>query len=132
LTRDDPQRDRTGSRITSPTFIHRTADFSGVDAAILRDVPLVSGLLVAAAGAGGYSADGSPTVRLRGNEGITAILLLAAEGCHFAAHTFPDRGLLLLDLLVPAVRESDKALDVFVRRLKAKEVRTGRVERGGK
>jgi S-adenosylmethionine/arginine decarboxylase-like enzyme len=95
----------------------------------LRDVPLISGLLVAAAGAAGLAADGSPTVRMRG-ESITAILLLAAEGCHFAAHTFPDRALLLLDLLVPAVRESDMALDVFVRRLKAKQVRTGRVERG--
>jgi S-adenosylmethionine/arginine decarboxylase-like enzyme len=111
------------------TFIHRTADFSGVSAALLRDVPLVSGLLVAAAGAAGLAADGSPTVRMRG-EGITAILLLAADGCHFAAHTFPERGLLLLDLLVPDARDTDKALDVFHRRLKAKEVRTGRVERG--
>ena len=111
-------------------FTHRTADFSGVSAAVLRDVQLISGLLVAAAGAAGLSADGSPTVRLRGVEGITAILLLAAEGCHFAAHTFPQRELLLLDLLAPSVRSSDKAIDVFVRRLGAKDVRTGRVERG--
>ncbi len=97
---------------------------------MLRDVPLISGLLVAAAGAAGLSADGSPTVRLRGTEGITAILLLAAEGCHFAAHTFPQRELLLLDLLAPSVRDSDKAIDVFIRRLGAKDMRTGRVERG--
>jgi S-adenosylmethionine/arginine decarboxylase-like enzyme len=90
----------------------------------------VSGSLVSAAGAAGLSADGSPTVRLRGSEGITAILMLAAEGCHMAAHTFPDRGLLLLDLLVPSSRDTEKAIDVFVRRLKPKETRTGRVERG--
>lgn len=99
---------------------------------MLRDVPLISGLLVAAAGAAGLSADGSPTVRLRGSEGITAILLLSAEGCHFAAHTFPARKLLLLDLLVPAARNTDKAFAVFVRRLAAKDVRTSRVDRGTK
>jgi S-adenosylmethionine/arginine decarboxylase-like enzyme len=91
----------------------------------------VSGLLVAAGGAAGLSADGSPMVRLRGGEGISAILLLAADGCHMAAHTFPDRGLLLLDLLVPATRESDKAVDVFVRKLGAANVRSGHVDRGG-
>ena len=113
-----------------PAFIHRTADFSGVSAALLRDVPLVSGVLVAAAGAAGLAADGSPTVRMRG-EGVTAILFLAADGCHFALHTFPDRGLLLLDLLVPSARDTEKALEVFRRRLNAKSVRTGRAERGG-
>jgi S-adenosylmethionine/arginine decarboxylase-like enzyme len=99
---------------------------------LLRDVALISGLLVAAAGAAGLSADGSPTVRLRANDGITAILLLSAEGCHFAAHTFPDRGLLLLDILVPTGRETDKAIEVFVRRLQAKDVRAGRIERGAR
>lgn len=97
---------------------------------MLRDVPLVSGLLVAAAGAAGLSADGSPTVRMRG-DGVTAILFLAADGCHFALHTFPERGLLLLDLLVPSARETEKALEVFRRKLSAKNVRTGRAERGG-
>ncbi len=111
-------------------FTHRTADFTEVTAAVLRDVPLISGLLVAASGAAGLAADGSPTVRLRGSEGITAILLFAAEGCHMAVHTFPHRGLLLLDLLVPAVRDTDKAIDVFVRRLGAKEVKKGQVARG--
>jgi S-adenosylmethionine/arginine decarboxylase-like enzyme len=47
-----------------------------------------------------------------------------------AAHTFPTRELLLLDLLVPATQDAEKAIDVFVRRLKAKQVRTGFVERG--
>jgi S-adenosylmethionine/arginine decarboxylase-like enzyme len=111
-------------------FIHRTADFSGVAPALLRDVPLLSGLLVAAAGAAGLSADGSPTVRLRASDGITAILLLAAEGCHFAAHTFPGRKLLLLDLLVPSAQNTEKAIAVFVRKLAATDVVRGQVERG--
>lgn len=115
----------------APGFVHRTADFLGASASLLRDVPAVSGLLVAAAGAAGLSADGSPLVRLRGSEGVSAILLLAAEGCHMAVHTFPDRGLLLLDLLVPAGRDAEKAVEVFVRKLTGATVRAGRVERGG-
>jgi S-adenosylmethionine/arginine decarboxylase-like enzyme len=111
-------------------FVHRTADFVGVPASSLRDVPLISGLLVAAAGAAGLAADGSPTVRLRGGDSITAILLLAADGCHVAAHTFPDQRLLLLDLLVPSSRGTDKAVDVFVRRLGAERVVKHEVSRG--
>jgi len=99
------------------TFVHRTADFTGVAAALLRDQAVVSGLLVAAAGAAGLSAEGSPAVRERGAHGVSAVLLLSADGCHMAAHAFPKQGLLLLDILVPSERATDKAIDVFTRKL---------------
>jgi S-adenosylmethionine/arginine decarboxylase-like enzyme len=112
------------------SFTHLTADFLGVSQALLRDAPLISGLLVAAAGAAGFSSAAAPTSRQRGQSGVTAVLLLDTEGCHFAAHAFPDRELLLLDVLVPADRDAGKAVDVFVRRLAARKVNRGQVNRG--
>jgi S-adenosylmethionine/arginine decarboxylase-like enzyme len=112
------------------SFTHRTADFLGVAPALLRDAPFLSGLLVASAGAAGFSSAASPTVRQRGNSGVTAVLILEAEGCHFAAHAFPEKELLLLDVLVPAERDTDKVIDVFVRKLSAKTVKRNQVPRG--
>jgi hypothetical protein len=42
----------------------------------------------------------------------------------------PAREILLLDLLVPAGRDPQKAVDVFTRKLGAKESRSGRHDRG--
>ena len=39
-------------------------------------------------------------------------------------------GLLLLDVLVPADRDTDKVIDVFVRKLGAKSVKQNQVLRG--
>jgi S-adenosylmethionine/arginine decarboxylase-like enzyme len=111
-------------------FTHHSADLSGVPSAALRDAALLSGLLVAAAGAAGLSSTSSPIVRTRGTEGVSAILLLEAEGCHISAHSTPSTGLLLLDVLVPVPREGEKAIDVFVRRLGATAVARTVVTRG--
>jgi S-adenosylmethionine/arginine decarboxylase-like enzyme len=62
-------------------------------------------------------------VRQRGSSGAAAILFLDTDGCHFAAHAFPERGVLLLDVLVPSGRDAEKAVEVFVRKLAAKTVR---------
>lgn len=122
----------TGSRRHNElaTFTHRTADFGGVPAALLRDAPLISGLVVAAAGAAGLSAATAPAVRGLGADGVSAILTLEAEGGHVAVHTFPDKKLLLLDILAPNARETEKAIDVFVRRLGATSVKKDEVVRG--
>jgi S-adenosylmethionine/arginine decarboxylase-like enzyme len=103
-------------------YTHHTADFRGVAPALLRDASLLGGLVVAAAGAAGLSAAASPVVRTRGADGVTAVLVLEAEGCHVTAHSAPEHGLLLLDVLVPAIRDGAKAVDVFVRRLNATHV----------
>ena len=129
-TEDEKTGRRESQTLRLAFYIHRTADFSGVPAALLQDAGVVSGLLVAAAGAAGFSSAAAPTVRQRGNEGVTAILILEAEGCHLAAHTFPQRELLLLDVLVPTGHDTDKAVDVFIRKLGARTVASGRMERG--
>ncbi|MDF1502459.1 S-adenosylmethionine decarboxylase [Roseisolibacter sp. H3M3-2] len=114
-------------------FTHVAADFLGVPAAQLRDAALIGGLLVAAAGAVGLAARAAPSVRALRRDGVAALHLL--EGCHIAVQTFPREELLLLDLLVrgPAdagARGTQRAVDVFARRLAARAVHTQQRPRG--
>jgi len=109
-------------------FSHLIADFSGVPSAQLRDTDLITGLLIAAAGAAGFVTIGSPVIRQLPSDGVAAILVL--DGCHVAVHAFPERELLLLDVLTLATQDPRKALDVFTRRLGAKEIRSDVRSRG--
>ena len=109
-------------------FCHLVADFVGVPSAQLRDTAFVTGLLIAAASAAGLSAIGSPVTRALPHDGVAALFLL--EGCHITVHAFPERELLLLDVLALATLEPRKALDVFARRLRAREIRSEVRERG--
>ena len=99
----------------SEYLTHVSANLSGVASAALRDAPLLSGLLIAAAGAAGLSAIGAPLVRVAPAGGVSAVLLL--DPCHVSIHSFPDRGLALVDILGRDTSGAGKALDVFVRRL---------------
>ena len=99
----------------SDTLAHVSADLTGVGSGPLRDAGLLSGLLIAAAGAAGLNAAGAPIVRTAPNGGISAVLLL--DPCHVSIHSFPDRGLALVDVLARDTAGASKALDVFVRRL---------------
>lgn len=116
----------------SPTaggpYTHLSADFIDVAPAKLGDQGLVSGLVIAAAGAVGLNPVGAPVVRTL-PEGVVAGLLMI-DGCHIFAHGFPARGLLLLDILVTEKHDVQKALDVFTRRLGAREVRSETRTRG--
>ena len=94
----------------------------------LGDEQLVGGLLIAAASAAGFGATEVPHVRAFPDGSVTAMLVL--NGCHVVAHAYADRELLLLDVLASAARDSHRALDVFVRRLTAREVRSEVRERG--
>jgi len=107
-------------------FTHLIADFHGVPPAQLRDGALLSGLLIA--GAAGFSAIGAPLVRHLPHDGVAALLLL--DTCHMTVHTVPERELLLLDVLAPAAHDARKALDVFTRRLPAREIHGDTRERG--
>lgn len=109
-------------------FNHVTADFTGVPAAQLRDRALLTGLLIAAASAAGFSPVGVPVTRTHADEGVGALLPL--DNSYMALHSFPERGLLLLDVLAPAGNDARKALDVFRRRLTARDVRTETRPRG--
>ncbi len=111
-----------------PPLVHRTADFRGVTAAALRDASSLSGLLLSAAGAAGFSTAEPPLVRSLPRGGIAAVLFLDLG--HVSLHTLPERELLLLDLLVPQGRDPQKAIDVFARKLGTADVRAGRLDRG--
>jgi S-adenosylmethionine/arginine decarboxylase-like enzyme len=99
----------------SASISHVTADLTGVGSGPLRDERLLSGLLIAAAGAAGLNTTGVPLVRVSPSGGISALLLL--DPCHVSLHTLPDHGLVLVDVLARDPAGAAKALDVFVRRL---------------
>jgi S-adenosylmethionine/arginine decarboxylase-like enzyme len=109
-------------------FTHATADFLGVTAEHLRDTQVLSGLLIAAAGAAGFVTVGSPLVRQLPSDDVTGVLLL--DSCHIAVHSFPARELLLLDVLAPTARDTHKVIEVFARRLTPREVRSETRTRG--
>jgi len=111
-----------------PPLVHRTADFRGVTSPILRDGAALSGLLLSAAGAAGLSTAEPPMVRELPRDGLAVLLLLDLG--HVTVHTMPARETLLLDLLVSAGRDPQKAVDVFTRKLGARESRSGRHDRG--
>ena len=94
---------------------HLAADLSGVGSGALRDAPMLSGLLIAAASAAGLGVPAAPVVRTGADGGVAAILLL--DPCHLSVHSFPDRGLALVDVMSRDAAGAAKALDVFVRRL---------------
>lgn len=112
----------------TPLLVHRTADFRGVAAALLRDASALSGLMLSAAGAAGLSTAEPPLVRTLPRDGVAAVLLLDIG--HVTVHTVPAQQLLFLDLLLPHGRDPQKAVDVFARRLGVAEARPGRLDRG--
>lgn len=120
--------DRAGRIDDAPAFVHLVADFIEVPPAQLRDASMLTGLLIAAAGAAGFSAMGTPQVRRLPHDGLAALLLL--DGCHMSVHTFPDRALMLLDVLALATHDPRKALDVFARRVAAREIHSDQRARG--
>jgi S-adenosylmethionine decarboxylase len=94
---------------------HVSADLAGVGSGALRDAPLLSGLLIAAASAAGLNAAAAPLVRTGSSGGVSAVLLL--DPCHVSVHSLPDRGLALVDIVAPDAAHAATALEVFVRRL---------------
>jgi S-adenosylmethionine/arginine decarboxylase-like enzyme len=112
----------------SLTFSHLSVDFIGALPSQLGDTALISGLLIAGAGAAGFTAVGAPIVRKLPGDVVSVVLLLA--DCHMSAHTFPSEHLMLLDILTVSAHDAQKALDVFTRRLTAREVRCEKRSRG--
>ncbi|MEP6989611.1 MAG: S-adenosylmethionine decarboxylase [bacterium] len=99
----------------APVIAHVSADLSGVGSGALRDASLLSGLLIAAAGAAGLNPVGAPIVRSAPTGAVSAVLLL--DPCHVSIHSLPERGLAFVDVLARDAAGAAKALDVFVRRL---------------
>jgi S-adenosylmethionine decarboxylase len=110
------------------SLVHVSADLSGIGSGPLRDAPLLSGLLIAAAGAAGLNAAGAPHVRAGPTGGVSAVLLL--DPCHVSIHSLPERGLALVDVVARDASGAAKALDVFVRRLVPAAVTSDTRKRG--
>jgi S-adenosylmethionine/arginine decarboxylase-like enzyme len=113
---------------SSHTHTHLTAEFIGVLGEQLRDAALLSGLLIAAANAAGFSTIGVPAVRKQPGDGVSAMLLLA--GAHISLHSIPERQTLLFDIVGPASHDFRKAMDVFARRLSARDIKSDTRGRG--
>jgi S-adenosylmethionine/arginine decarboxylase-like enzyme len=108
--------------------VHVTADFLGASVLQLTDQPLISGILVSAAGAAGMKASGTPSVITHPGGGLTVIL--PVDGCHMSIHTLPDRELAIVDVIATSQHDPQRALDVMTRRLTARTVRVERRVRG--
>ncbi|HLV25879.1 MAG TPA: S-adenosylmethionine decarboxylase [Gemmatimonadales bacterium] len=112
----------------SALLVHTTADLHGIAGTQLRDSSLLSGLLIAASGAAGLSAVAAPAARQLPDEGIAAWMPLDSGWVAF--RSFPDHELLVLDVVAPTTGETRKAVEVFARRLAARDVHTGSQPRG--
>lgn len=110
------------------THAQLSAEFIGVPAEQLADGALLGGLLVAAASAAGLGGTHPPIVRERGDGGVSAALLL--DGAHITVHSFADSRRVLFEVLAPTSHDFRKALDVFARRLTAREVHSDLRARG--
>jgi S-adenosylmethionine/arginine decarboxylase-like enzyme len=101
---------------------HLLADLVGVSPDLLSDSDLLSGLVIAGASAAALKPDGIPSVHSR--SGPERSVVLVVTGGHIAAHTFPERQLLLLDVLCESRHDPRRVLDVFARRLPTRDIRS--------
>jgi S-adenosylmethionine decarboxylase len=108
--------------------VHVIAELSGVGSGALRDAPLLSGLLIAAAGAAGLNAPGAPVIRVAPPGAVSAVLQL--DSGHASVHSFPERALVLVDVMAHDDAGAAKALEVFVRRLAPAAVKSDTRVRG--
>jgi S-adenosylmethionine/arginine decarboxylase-like enzyme len=105
-----------------------SAELTGIPAEQLRNVEMIGGLLIAAAGAAGFGSLGVPVSRSRPDGACDAVLLL--DQAHLVVHALPEQGILVIDLFAPAPHDLGKALDVFTRRLNPVKVSTDPRKRG--
>jgi S-adenosylmethionine/arginine decarboxylase-like enzyme len=109
------------------TFAHVSADLSGSPGSRLTDAQGLTGLLLAAANGAGLSPAAAPVVKA-GPKGVAALLL--CHGGHVALHALPEEGLCFADIAGLGTVHPQRGLEIIVRRLGAREVRTDARRRG--
>ena len=109
------------------TFDHVFADLGGVPSDRLSDAQGLAGLLLAAANAAGLNPITPPTV-ISGPRGVGVALM--CHGGHIALHTVPNEGLCFADVAGLGGTQPQRGLDVIIKRLGAREVRTDARRRG--
>ena len=109
------------------TFEHVFADLGGIPANRLTDSQGLAGLLLAAANAAGLN-PASPPVVTQGPRGVSAAVL--CHGGHVAMHGVPEAGLCFADVAGVSGAQPHRGLEVIIKRLGAREVRTDARRRG--
>ena len=109
------------------TFDHVFADLGGVPPDRLGDAQGLAGLLLAAANAAGLNPVTPPTTT-SGPRGVGVALM--CHGGHIALHTVPNEGLCFADVAGLGGAHPQRGLDVIIKRLGAREVRTDARRRG--
>jgi len=109
------------------TFEHVFADLGGIPANRLTDPQGLAGLLLAAANAAGLNPAGPPAVT-EGPRGVSAAVL--CHGGHVAMHGVPEAGLCFVDVAGVSGAQPHRGLEVIIKRLGAREVRTDARRRG--
>ena len=107
-------------------FEHAFADLAGV-AATRLDAPGLSALLLSAANAAGMNPAAPPAVHA-GPQGLAAVLV--CHGGHVALHALPEAGLCFADVAGVGAVRPQRGVDVIVKRLAARDVRTDARRRG--
>ena len=108
-------------------FDHVFADLGGIAPARLTDSQGLAGLLLAAANAAGLNPVTPPAVTSR-PKGVDVALL--CHGGHITLHAAPDEGLCFVDVAGLGGTHPQRGLDVIIKRLGAREVRTDARRRG--
>ena len=109
------------------TFEHAFADLGGVPATRLTDIQSLTGLLLAAANAAGLNPAAAPVVTV-GPRGLAAALV--CHGGHVALHALPEEGLCFADVAGPGAKHPQRGLEIIIKRLGAREVRSDTRRRG--
>ena len=109
------------------TFQHAFADLGGVAANRLTDTQELAGLLLAAGNAAGLNPANPPVVKT-GPKGVSAALV--CHGGHVALHALPEAGLCFADVAGAGGALPQRGLEVIIKRLGAREVRTDARRRG--
>ena len=108
-------------------FDHVFADLGGVAPERLGDPQGIAGLLLAAANAAGLNPVRPPTV----TTGPKAVgVALMCQGGHIVLHAVADEGLCFTDVAGVGGTHPQRGLDVIIKRLGAREVRTDTRHRG--
>lgn len=108
-------------------FDHVFADLGGVPPERLSDPQGLAGLLLAAANAAGLNPVTPPTMTT-GPKGVGVALM--CQGGHIVLHAVADEGLCFADVAGIGGTHPQRGLDVIIKRLGAREVRTDARRRG--
>lgn len=100
---------------------HVFADLGGIAPGRLSDAQALGALTLAAANAAGLHPAAAPVAQA-GPNGV--VVVLACHGGHVAIHALPESGVGFADVCGIGKAQPQRGLDVIIRRLDARDVRT--------